>query len=247
MMAAGDTSKRMEISGRHDELDAIAHGINVLVGELDWTTARVIEAQEERAVSAERANASKNIFLRNMSHEIRTPIAAMLGFADLLASPDLEAADRSDLLCRLQANGMAVLSLLDNLLDLARLDAHKVVLSPESVCVIELVGDVLSSLEIASHARGLLTQVDATEDALGSLQTDRYRLRQIFVSVLSNAIKFTQAGRIVVSLRTTREHNGEQWTIDMTDTGIGLDPEQQAHLFEHVCTGELRGRENVRW
>jgi signal transduction histidine kinase len=79
-----------------------AHAVNVLVGELAWTTARVIEAQKERAVTAERANASKNIFLRNVSHEVRTPIAAILGFADLLAAPDLEPGDRSELLGRLQ-------------------------------------------------------------------------------------------------------------------------------------------------
>jgi signal transduction histidine kinase/ActR/RegA family two-component response regulator len=232
MMAAGDTSKRLVISEKHDELDAIAYGVNVLVGELGWATARVIEAQEERAVSAERANASKNIFLRDMSHEIRTPIAAMLGFADLLASPNLAPEERSDLLCRLQSNGQAVLSLLEDLLDLARLDAHKVVLSPEPVCVIELVREVLASLEIASHGRGLLMQIDATLEALGSIQTDRYRLRQILVNVLSNALKFTESGRIVVSLRTARDDDGEQWTIDMTDTGIGLAPEQQPHLFE---------------
>jgi len=232
LMAAGDTSKRLEISDRHDELDAIAHAINVLVGELAWTTARVIEAQEERAVTAERANASKNIFLRNVSHEVRTPIAAMLGFADLLAAPDLEPGDRSELLGRLQANGQAVLSLFEDLLDLARLDAHKVVLSPESVSVIELVREVMASLEIDTRARGLLMQIDATHEALGSIQTDRYRLRQILVNLLSNAIKFTEAGRVVVSLRSTHAASGEQWTIDITDTGIGLPPEQHALLFE---------------
>ena len=232
LMAAGDTSQRLEISDRHDELDAMAHAINVLVGELAWTTARVIEAQEERAVTAERANASKNIFLRNVSHEVRTPIAAMLGFADLLAAPDLEPGDRSELLGRLQANGQAVLSLFEDLLDLARLDAHKVVLAPESVSVIELVREVMASLEIDTRARGLLMQIDATHEALGSIQTDRYRLRQILVNLLSNAIKFTEAGRVVVSLRTAHAPGGEQWTIDITDTGIGLPPEQHAFLFE---------------
>src|SRR5437867_6443917 len=118
-MAAGDTHKRLSISLRRDELDAIGHGINVLVSELGWTTERVLEAQTERAVTAERANDAKNIFLRNMSHEIRTPITAMLGFADLLASDGLGPQDRPELLRRLQANGLAVLSLLDDLLDLA--------------------------------------------------------------------------------------------------------------------------------
>src|SRR5262249_47390362 len=118
LMAAGDIQKRLTISPRHDEIDAIAHAVNVLVGELGWTTERVLEAQTERAVAAERANDSKNIFLRNMSHEIRTPITAMLGFADLLASEGLSPQDRPELLRRLQGNGLAVLALLDDLLDL---------------------------------------------------------------------------------------------------------------------------------
>src|SRR5262252_261358 len=190
-MAAGDTKKRLTISSRHDELDAIAHAINVLVGELGWTTERVLEAQTERAVTAERANDSKNIFLRNMSHEIRTPITAMLGFADLLASEGLPLQDRPDLLRRLQANGLAVLALLDDLLDLARLDAHRIVLSPEPVPVVDLVSEVMASLEVDSRAKGLAMRVEATPDALGVLQTDRYRLRQILVNVLTNAVKFT--------------------------------------------------------
>src|SRR5262245_20767988 len=108
LRAAGDTEMRLPLSPQHDELDAIAHGINVLVGELEWSSARVLEVQEARAVelraavaSAERANAAKNIFLRNVSHEIRTPIAAMMGFADLLAAPDLTQQDRTDLIQRL--------------------------------------------------------------------------------------------------------------------------------------------------
>jgi signal transduction histidine kinase len=73
-MAAGDTSLRLTISDRRDELDALAHGINVLVGELGWATAQAVDAHKERASLAEQANASKNIFFRNMSHEIRTRI-----------------------------------------------------------------------------------------------------------------------------------------------------------------------------
>jgi signal transduction histidine kinase len=231
-MAAGDIRKRLTISASHDELDAIAHGINVLVGELGWTTERVLEAQTERAVTAERANDSKNIFLRNMSHEIRTPITAMLGFADLLASEGLPSQDRPDLLRRLQTNGLAVLALLDDLLDLARLDAHRIVLNPEPVPVVGLMREVMASLEVDSRAKGLDMRVEATPGALGLLQTDRYRLRQIVVNLLTNAIKFTDAGAIVVSMGITRENDDERWTIDITDTGIGIAADLHARVFE---------------
>jgi len=232
LMAAGDTKKRLTISPRRDELDAIAHGINVLVSELGWATARAVEAHEERAASAERANASKNIFLRNMSHEIRTPIMAMLGFADLLAADDLTPQDRSDLLHRLQNNGLAVLSLLDDLLDLAKLDAHKIALNPERVSVSNLVADVLASLEIESRAKKLETRMDVVGTALGVILTDRYRLRQILVNLIANAIKFTEAGTVVVSICTVQGLEGEHWTIDVSDTGIGIPADWHPHLFE---------------
>src|SRR5262245_63494455 len=231
-MAAGDTQKRLRISSRHDELDAIAHAINVLVGELGWTTERVLEAQTERAVTAERANDSKNIFLRNMSHEIRTPITAMLGFADLLATEGVPADDRPDLLGRLQTNGLAVLALLDDLLDLARLDAHRIVLNPEPVPVVDLVSEVMASLEVDSRAKGIEMRVEAAPGALGLLQTDRYRLRQILVNVLTNAVKFHEASRIAVSMRVTHEDDDEQWEIDLTDSGIGIAADQHARVFE---------------
>ena len=101
LMAAGDTTKRLRISSQHDELDAIAHGVNVVVGELGWASARVIDAHKERALAAERENAAKNVFVRNICHEIRTPLAAMVGFADLLELPDLTEIERSDLLRKL--------------------------------------------------------------------------------------------------------------------------------------------------
>jgi CheY-like chemotaxis protein len=156
----------------------------------------------------------------------------MLGFADLLGSGGLGPQDRPDLLRRLQANGLAVLSLLDDLLDLARLDAHRIVLNPESVTVVDLVREVLASLEIDRRGELLPMQVDATPEALGSIQTDRYRLRQILANLLANAVKFTEAGSITVSMRVERDTDDERWLIDVTDTGIGIAGDQHARVFE---------------
>jgi CheY-like chemotaxis protein len=167
-----------------------------------------------------------------MSHEIRTPITAMLGFADLLASEGLPLQDRPDLLRRLQANGLAVLALLDDLLDLARLDAHRIVLNPEPVAIIDLVREVLSSLDVDGRAKGLETRVDAIADATGVLHTDRYRLRQILVNLLTNAVKFTESGTITVSMTVARDDGDERWMLDVIDTGIGIAADQQARVFE---------------
>jgi signal transduction histidine kinase/ActR/RegA family two-component response regulator len=232
LMAAGDIGQRLTISDQHDELDALAHGVNVLVGELAWATAREIEAKEERAASAERANADKNIFLRNLSHEIRTPLAALLGFADLLTSDSLTPQDRSDLLRRLQANGRAVLALLDDVLDLARLDAKRIVVSPEPVAVVELLKEVMASVKIGSPAKALDMRIEAAIDALGTLRTDHFRLRQILVNLVSNAVKFTEAGSVVASVRASSDEHGERWTIDVIDTGIGIAADRHPYLFE---------------
>ena len=238
-MAAGDTQKRLPISPLHDELDAIAYCINVLVGELSWTSAQVFELHEMRAAElrdavarAEGANASKSVFVRNVSHEVRTPIAAMLGIAELMASSELAPAERVDLIKRLQANGHAVLELLGKSLDLARLDADQVALAPESISVVDVVTDVLASLEIETRAKGLYLRTEIGSDALTPIRTDRQRLRQILVNLLANAIKFTETGGIRVSLRSMRTANEELRIIDVSDSGIGIAPDRQAQLFE---------------
>jgi signal transduction histidine kinase len=216
LMAAGDTEKRLTISDKHDELDAIAHAINVLVGELGWATARRLE--------------SRNVFFRDMSHEIRTPLAAMLGCVDLLTSPDAVDGDRPDLLKRLQTNGRAVMALLDDVLDLDRIEAHRVALVPEPVCVVDLVNDVLASMQIDGRAKGLQIGVEAADNARGTVTTDRHRLRQILVNLVANAVKFTDQGSVTVSVRVSAGE--QQWAIEVADTGIGISVDQQTQLFQ---------------
>ena len=236
-MAAGDTEKRLPISPLHDELDAMAHGINVLVGELAWTSARASEAQEARAAElrhavarAEQAIESRSTFLRNMNHEVRTPIAAMLGFADLLSSPDLSRDDRAELVRGLRSNGQAVLALLAELLDLARMDAGKVLLAAEAVSLHELVQEVHSSLGVEIRAKRLAMRIEVASDALDPIRTDRYRLRQILLNLIGNAVKFTHAGGIIVALRGTGDRDVR--IIDVSDSGIGIAPDRHGDLFE---------------
>ena len=217
----------------HDELDALAHGVNVLVGELGWATARAVEAHEERAVIAERANVSKNVFLRNMSHEIRTPIAAMLGIrgSARVGRPHASRTGRS-LLRRLQANALAVLSLLDDLLDLAKLDAHKIVLNPEPVSVIELVrGGVRQPGNRQPGERprdaSRSARPDARHDSDRPLSTSpdpgqpRGQRRQVHR-------RWPHRRRLEREARC----RGERWTIDITDTGIGIPADRHPYLFE---------------
>ena len=118
------------ISPAHDELDAIAYGVNVLVGELRFAADDLRRAKEE----AERANRAKTIFLRNISHEIRTPLTAILGLAELLADPGVDGARRADLVARIARNGRALLALVDDLLDLAKVEAGKLAVRDRGHC-----------------------------------------------------------------------------------------------------------------
>jgi signal transduction histidine kinase len=217
-MAAGDESVMNPLSSSRDELDAIAHGINVLADELRWTNARASEA--------------KTVFLRTASHEIRTPIASILAIVDLLERDHVVDADRADLLARLRVNCQALLSLVANVLDLSRIEADKIVLTYESVSPLELVQEVVRSLEQEARTKGVAVHIQFETTAPATISTDRLRLRQILVNVIANAVKFTERGEIRVSLGVQRAADGDRLAIDVADTGIGIAPPQIANLFE---------------
>src|SRR5262245_57428585 len=151
-LAGGDTDVRVDISPLHDELDALAFGINVVADELRWAHRKMTDDERQRAErlrrskeEAERANESKSVFLRNASHEIRTPIAVINVITELLSMPDLSDEDRADLVAKLRANSQAVLTLVGSLLDLSRLEAGKVTTAIEPVSPLALVNEVVES------------------------------------------------------------------------------------------------------
>ena len=238
-MASGDAETQLPLSPAGDELDAIAHAINVLADELRWTNARMSEAERRRATEAlraqeraERASEAKSVFLRTASHEIRTPIAAILGIADVLAHGGSSEEDHFDLIERLRANSRSLLSLVGNVLDLSRLDADKIALTLEPISVLELVRDVVRSLEGDARRKGIAMNIESEIDLGLTIESDRMRLRQILVNVVANAVKFTTRGAIIVSVRAGPPGDTRRVTIDVTDSGIGIDVAQRQVLFE---------------
>ncbi len=238
-MAGGDIRSTVPVSPARDELDAIAFGINALADELRWANARMNEAERRTADEwlrakerAERANEAKSVFLRTASHEIRTPIAAILGIADLLAIGSESDDDRADLVDRLRANSRALLSLVSNVLDLSRLEADKIELSLEPISLVDLLSEVVHSLEAEARKKRLSLRVETNATSAITIETDRMRLRQILVNIVANAVKFTARGGVVVSLREDRIGVERRITIDVSDTGIGIDMNQREHLFE---------------
>lgn len=237
-MAGGDKGRKLALSERGDELDAVAHAVNVVADELRWTYARMTEAERRVAEdlrrsrdAAERANEAKSVFLRTASHEIRTPIAAILGIADLLALGGVTDDDRADLVERLRANSRALLSLVGNVLDLSRLDADKLEFSKEPVAPVELLREVVSSFEADTRRKALDVRVETEMPETTMIETDRLRLRQILVNLIGNAVKFTSSGGIRIAVRLAYGSVQNQLTVDFADSGIGIPDDQRRFLF----------------
>jgi signal transduction histidine kinase len=223
-MAAGELDRRAPISPAHDAIDAIAYTVNVLVGELHLTVERLAKAERESSS----ANEQKSLFLRNVSHEIRTPLAAILSYAGLLARTPLDTGQR-DAVERIRSNGDALRHLTEDLLDLARIEAGKLQLALEPVSPADVAVDVVQSLLLQAKGKGLSLMLSMAPDVPGQIVTDARRLRQILMNLVGNAVKFTDAGEVVVSLRP--DDRTSELVIDVTDSGIGLSDEEQRRLF----------------
>ncbi|RWJ04881.1 MAG: hypothetical protein EOR25_30000 [Mesorhizobium sp.] len=186
-------------------------------------------AAHDQAMAASRA---KSYFLANMTHELRTPLNAILGIADTLAE---QARDRGDQdatepLLRITTAGKGLLDLINGILDLSRVDAGSLVLHPEDFDVAALVRDVAVACRPLAEKNGNRLSVSCAEE-IGCMHADQGRVRQVLRSLLDNACKFTENG--VVALVVTRSSaDGVDWLrFQVTDTGIGMTPEQMASVF----------------
>lgn len=227
-MAAGDLESRVPISPNHDELDALAHAVNVVGGELQYTTRRLARARDE----AEQANHAKSDFLRNVSHEIRTPLSAILTITQLLQDANVDPSRRDDLYERILANGRSLIALVDDLLDLAKVESGKLAIEIRPVLLRDAIADVERNLESDAQRKHIVLHFDVDEHAVSA---DPRRLRQILLNVVGNSIKFTERGRVLV--RADR-HDGVVH-VDVLDTGIGVAPEHAVHLFEPFAQGDM--------
>jgi signal transduction histidine kinase len=223
--------------GSRDEASKLAHALTLLTGQIGEQI-RQLEQERERAVYAEEqalaSSKAKSAFLATMSHELRTPLNAIIGYAEMLveeiemsgSEPDAIARQVADLK-RIQGSGQHLLSLIDDVLDLSKIEAGR----------FDLVSERFSfrtfAQEIEQHVIPLAMRNNNTLrflgiDSVGELVNDRVRLKQCLLNLLSNACKFTQGGQ--VELRATREE-GNMLRIEVSDTGIGIPPQHLGRLF----------------
>ena len=191
---------------------------------------RVEQALRSAKAEAEEATVAKNLFLANMSHELRTPLNAVIGYSDLL----LETAEdegwegAADDLQRIQTSGKHLLSLINNVLDLSKIEAGKMDVFTETFDVAGLVDEVAGIIKPLANKNANKLIVECAQD-IGEINSDLTKVRQALFNLLSNACKFTERGDVVLAV--TRESNGTI-RFEVSDTGIGMSPEQTETIFD---------------
>ena len=188
---------------------------------------------QKKNIELENANLAKDRFLASMSHELRTPLNAIIGFTGtlLMKLPGPLLPDQERQLRTVQASARHLLSLINDLLDLAKIESGKVELNLEPVNCRSVVDDVITSLRPAAEAKGLAFEA-AFEATNSSVRADRRALNQILLNLTSNAIKFTERGTVALIVTSRRQNTRRIIEISVSDTGVGIRDEDQAKLFQ---------------
>ena len=197
--------------------------------ELETTNREIAHKNLELA----EASRMKSAFIANMSHELRTPLNAIIGFtgALLMKLPGPLTLDQDKQLNTIRTSARHLLSLINDILDVAKIEAGKLTLSIEPVPCHDLIAEVAETLRPLAQQKGLTLEVDAGEQKV-VIDTDRRALTQILINLLNNAIKFTEQGTVRISLSQREEDGGLVTEMSIADSGAGIKEEDQAKLFQ---------------
>lgn len=199
------------------------------------------EIAEKAVFAAEEANRAKSEFLANMSHEIRTPMNAILGFAEIAKNEETDKKIRGYLETIL-SSGKSLLSLINDILDLSKIEAGKIDLKYSPVSISYLVQDVVNMFSQTVNKKGLELFVDESNKIPKALLMDEYRIRQVLINLINNAVKFTEKGHIRLSINCTNAQDFRSKVdliLSVEDTGIGIPEEQQNKIFNAFEQGKL--------
>ena len=199
---------------------------------------RLFDEIEEKNRQLQQASENKSQFVSSMSHELRTPLNAIIGLTEMMVTNVAQFGTQKALepLQRVNRAGTHLLGLINQVLDLSKIEAGKLELNPQTVQIAPLIDEVVGTARQLAQQNNNRLAVEVQEN-LGAITVDPMRLRQILLNLLSNACKFTKEGE--VKLRASRVRNGPHWVeLSVSDTGIGMTAEQQAKLFEEFSQAD---------
>ena len=218
----------LQVTPVADAQGQVTHFVGV---QHDVTEQRRVQIDLERTRrEAQEASAAKSAFLANVSHELRTPLTAVLGFTDMLRD-ESDDPGRHEKLDTITRNGEYLLALLNDILDLSKIEAGKLDIAPAPFDLVRFVGELESLMSVRAVEQGIPLAFEWRSAVPGTVTADRVRVRQILVNLISNAIKFTDRGGVRVSIEAAGAGADRRLTVAVADTGIGMTPEQQARLF----------------
>ncbi len=199
----------------------------------DVTRLRGMEHDLKRAKeAAEKANRAKSDFLAKMSHEIRTPMTAILGYAELLKTKELNHDEQNEALQAIRGNGKHLLTIINTILDLSRVELGRVLVEKKACDIRALLTEILSRLRVSAVEKGLALESRVDEGLPHAIHTDPVLLRQILTNLVGNSIKFSEVGQIEVHARREIDPGGKTiLAIDVKDQGVGIPTEQLENIF----------------
>ncbi|MED5387623.1 MAG: ATP-binding protein [Pseudomonadota bacterium] len=221
----GALDQRVPVLGK-DEIGVLAEDFNAMVDSINHAQTQLADARR----LAEDASQAKSQFLANISHEIRTPMTAILGYTELLRDGSLSHADQSRYLTIIQHNGDALLALINDVLDLSRIEAGQLHKEERLFSVSELLDEVVDSLTLRAGEKGIGLELKYQSAMPPTVTGDAFRLRQILINLIGNAVKFTEQGRVRVS--AVWSETDQQLQVAVQDTGIGISETELQKIFQ---------------
>lgn len=229
----------IELSMSISHLENESVGLWHVVTLTDVTPIKKMEKFRALKDAAESASSLKTAFLANMSHEIRTPLGAIVGFAELLQAEEVNKEERTQFLEIISRSGKALTILIDDILDLSKVESGGMVVEHIDVDIHELMNDVMLLFSQKTVSKGITLSVAYEGNVPAKIKSDPSRLRQVLVNIIGNAVKFTPVGKVEVSVSIELNANGDNlMKVRVRDSGVGLSEEQQRRIFTPFTQGD---------